>query len=963
MSLFALPVTVSDLTTLQQGITFSTDTAAATAEAAQINNGAHTVYSYAVRLLNSQISGSQVAMAVDSLMFGVTDNVAELSKLTNQFLPAQAANAVKFGFNPTVYAAESLGLALAGGNGTSNNFALTFGTLGIQQFATSVSAVTGTNADQIVKFVTNWINFYTVNPSAIHGLPVQLAAYGAAFGDAVGVALLNPEPIGPLNQPDGLPDGRFNFVQNDVYNALKDIAEGQYVVGIDISALPPEIPLQGEGPAPGTFFNLTVTQDTFVGRVAGGATFFAGLAGPGNDPTLTNSDSLTAFGPNNVLQAFFSGDHTAASVNIRGIQTWDITQTFAGNFGNGEGDFDHGIIKITGDAPGGPHIIEGLRVVNFHDDTTNGSLIIGNNLQPVQTTADGFQINVDDAIGDGFYDFHNVFFNSPGVDVDIWAQGFTGDDTIFVTANVVGGFPLNNGSLIIPPEILVAPKDGDDYDPNWLGYLADAFSIAAGSSRTAQADAVGFANWDVTSTGANLNIIALGGEGSTSAQTITLHDDGSNTILFATALSDSLSTDWQNVKTITLTDTSGFVTLTGLETNVQEVGIEKSHLESQYAEWYTRNRDNHRFNIGDFSASNFARAFQVYDGGGLLASNTAALTSILGGAGNSFYDLSSLTAAAAHAGSFDGGHGTSGNSEVAFNNAVATSGLSVNISHIQILDIVSAITAITVPINNVGGTAILSNNGEAQGGVINLANFAGLGPLNVDYALLAEDLDENGGEGAPAPFGLPFTVAQIHFTPPASQTALLPAGLAPFGVPDLTAQEHALLLQNGIVPHGFQLLQFLNAEGSTQTVLGANLTVYSDFVNFAVNAQDLADGFFPRGNDLTVCEQFTDLKDEADIHFNTKQSDVLAGFNMTFWELQNPNVNIHDMLNLFVSDDGLFLRGEIDGTVSGTSDHKLEAQPTALYVPVFVVDNYTTVNIVLPFESIQPTVAELTNRG
>ena len=106
MSLFALPVTVSDLTTLQQGITFATDQAAAIAEVAQINNGAHTVYSYAVRLINSQISGSQVAMAVNSLMFGVTDNLAELSKLTNQFLPAQAANAVKNGFNPTVYAAE-----------------------------------------------------------------------------------------------------------------------------------------------------------------------------------------------------------------------------------------------------------------------------------------------------------------------------------------------------------------------------------------------------------------------------------------------------------------------------------------------------------------------------------------------------------------------------------------------------------------------------------------------------------------------------------------------------------------------------------------------------------------------------------------------------------------------------------------------------------------------------------------
>ena len=157
---------------------------------------------------------------------------------------------------------SSFGLALAGGNGTSNNFATTFGGTDIQDFATSVSAVTGTNADQIVKFVNDWITFfYTANPAALpHSLSVTLASYGAAFGDAVGVALLNPEPIGPLNQPDGLPDGRFNFVQNDVYNALKDIAEGQYVVGVDISALPPEIPLQGEGPAPGTFFTSLLVR-------------------------------------------------------------------------------------------------------------------------------------------------------------------------------------------------------------------------------------------------------------------------------------------------------------------------------------------------------------------------------------------------------------------------------------------------------------------------------------------------------------------------------------------------------------------------------------------------------------------------------------------------------------------------------------------------------------------------------
>src|SRR6478736_6723504 len=285
MSLFALPVSVSDLETLQQGIEFHTNTPEATTEAALITAGTATVASYAQQLINNNISLSQVAMADDSLMFGATDTVAELTKLSTQFLPAQVTHAIAAGFNPTVYAAEALGLALAGGNGSSHNFETNFGGLSVSAFAVAVSNVTGVRSDPIVNFVNNWIAFYTANPSATHGLSITLASYGAAFGDAVGVALLNPPPIGPTNQPSGLPDGRFNVVQNDTYNALKDIAEGQYTVGVDISALPPETPLQGEGPAPGTFFTLTPGQDTFVGRVAGGATFF----GPLN--TLTSADN------------------------------------------------------------------------------------------------------------------------------------------------------------------------------------------------------------------------------------------------------------------------------------------------------------------------------------------------------------------------------------------------------------------------------------------------------------------------------------------------------------------------------------------------------------------------------------------------------------------------------------------------------------------------------------------------
>ena len=76
MSLFALPVTVSDLTTLQQGIEFSTDTVEATAEAAAINSGAQTVFAYAAELINANLPFSQVAMATTALMFGETATTA-----------------------------------------------------------------------------------------------------------------------------------------------------------------------------------------------------------------------------------------------------------------------------------------------------------------------------------------------------------------------------------------------------------------------------------------------------------------------------------------------------------------------------------------------------------------------------------------------------------------------------------------------------------------------------------------------------------------------------------------------------------------------------------------------------------------------------------------------------------------------------------------------------------------------
>jgi 3D (Asp-Asp-Asp) domain-containing protein len=133
-------------------------------------------------------------------------------------LPKQVAAAIAGGFQPTVYAAQALGLTLSGssGNGgTGNSFASQYGALSTSAFATTVATATGINANAIQGWVTYWLGFYTANPGAIpSGSSVTLAAYGAALGDAVGEALL-------LFPSDGTPGG---IVSAEVQNALYDNA-------------------------------------------------------------------------------------------------------------------------------------------------------------------------------------------------------------------------------------------------------------------------------------------------------------------------------------------------------------------------------------------------------------------------------------------------------------------------------------------------------------------------------------------------------------------------------------------------------------------------------------------------------------------------------------------------------------------------------------------------------------------
>ena len=268
MSLFTLPVTAADLESLQLGIGFFTDPTAAASEAAAINAqtpGGPTVYSYAVQLLEGQISLAQIAMADSALMEGVTvaaGSVAAptpntLALFTTQFLPAQVNFALANGFDPTVFAGQALGLALS----TNAAFNANYVSLSATAFTSSVATLTGLNANAISGWLANWTAFYTANPPT--GASIQQAAYGATFGDAIGTALLNPTPIASTNMPSGLPDGRFSTLQNEVYNALKVNAEGTYVAGVALGALPQETPLQGEtGSGNGVFLTQNIDTST-----------------------------------------------------------------------------------------------------------------------------------------------------------------------------------------------------------------------------------------------------------------------------------------------------------------------------------------------------------------------------------------------------------------------------------------------------------------------------------------------------------------------------------------------------------------------------------------------------------------------------------------------------------------------------------------------------------------------------
>jgi hypothetical protein len=215
-----------------------------------ITSGTQTETQYVNSLL-SQVSDTTIpAVAVDASMYGMAGSSTEITKLVTQFLPPQIANATQHDFNPLVYASEALGLAFASSNETgSTAFAANFGPThaemanspaGDAAFAAAAAAdifgaaSTSNLIDVLDNFVINWKSFY-----ATHGIPgisgatpdqIDLAARGAAWGDAVGVALANN--LGDLYQ--------------QTINFLEDAAHGTAAYSSPVASQPSAAPFQGE---------------------------------------------------------------------------------------------------------------------------------------------------------------------------------------------------------------------------------------------------------------------------------------------------------------------------------------------------------------------------------------------------------------------------------------------------------------------------------------------------------------------------------------------------------------------------------------------------------------------------------------------------------------------------------------------------------------------------------------------
>jgi hypothetical protein len=197
-------------------------------------------------LLSQVVDTTIPAVAVEASMYNAVGSSAEITTLVSQFLPSQIDYATQQGLNAQVFASETLGLAFAfadenGGQGFAHSFgpsnALTPATpAGDAAFAAAAAnaifgaAGTANTVNAILGWVTNWEAFYTAHeiPGVANATAAQidLAARGAAWGDAVGVALANN--LGPL--------------PGQVTKFLEDAAQGIAIYSASLASQPTPAP-------------------------------------------------------------------------------------------------------------------------------------------------------------------------------------------------------------------------------------------------------------------------------------------------------------------------------------------------------------------------------------------------------------------------------------------------------------------------------------------------------------------------------------------------------------------------------------------------------------------------------------------------------------------------------------------------------------------------------------------------
>ena len=214
----------------------------ATSIANSINAGTQTEAQYIADLLSQVVNTTIPAVAVEGSMYNHVGTSAEITELVTNFLPAQIDVATQLGLNPLVYASEGLGLAFAfadenGGTAFANNFgpsnpAMPATAAGDAAFAAAAataifgSAATTNTPMAIQGWVNNWEAFYSANGILGNTHPtadqVDLAARGAAWGDAIGSALALK--LGPL--------------YGQATNFLDDAAQGTAVYSASLASQP-----------------------------------------------------------------------------------------------------------------------------------------------------------------------------------------------------------------------------------------------------------------------------------------------------------------------------------------------------------------------------------------------------------------------------------------------------------------------------------------------------------------------------------------------------------------------------------------------------------------------------------------------------------------------------------------------------------------------------------------------------